>query len=1265
MYRLIESFSVQDIFIFGEKLSVPAIVEDDDGIRLLVLSEPTQDIPISLWTRAFNSGVKALVVVGDPYHGMLTEDYISDRIEVLNAPIYRFPPMATHYFSHPPTYREVRAAALGSPGPIADNFVHLHTHSDYSALDGLSKLSEIVARVKEMGGYAVAVTDHGACAAHPAFYAEATKAGIKPILGIEANVVEDRHARGVPKPEMKTATAAELSSMANSLLAATGVEREDFADWDEKADEERKKAITEAWKKAADVAKNDYFHLILWAMDDEGLKNIWAASTEANRDGYYYRPRMDWDTLRRWNKGVMCSTGCLRGPVAKRLKEGRVEEARINLARLLDIFGDRLYVEIQTNQMEEQKAVNLQLIALAEEMGIPLIAAVDSHYPLEEDAQIHKVWIAIQTDKDLQDESDLFSGDGDYHLMDVDEVRYALSYLPSSIVDQAIANTNLVADRCNVEIKSVSVVPVFGESPQDDVEKLLDACLANWQRKVVGKPHSPEVYRERMVEEMEQIGGKGLAGYFRMVRDYVVWSKSQGILVGPSRGSGGGCLVAYLSDITEMDPVEHDIPFWRFITPGRTELPDFDIDFPQSKRAEIEDYITRRWGEENVIRVGTQVRFKNKGTIRALARVLKSTIDIHFPDIEAINKIITAAEAHTAGKGLSWEELMDQESDTLGPWREKYPLLFECADRVVGGLAHYSRHAAGIVISTDAALTQALPLRRGEEEGDQMISEFDMNVLAQLGFLKFDVLTLRTLDTIQVTVDLIEAQFGERINVYDWRDEYRDPQVWAEVAAGNTLGIFQIETPGMTRLIKKLNPTQLSELSDSITLVRPGPARSGLQDAYLRRKHGEEAVTYPDPRLEGVLASSYGCLTYQEQVMEACMILAGYSTEKADEVRSILGKKKVEKVEEEGRKFIPACVERGMTEADATQLWEQIKEFAKYAFNKAHAFGYAILGWWCAWLKYHWPVQFFGAAMTTIEKDRMPEFIVDARRMGYKVLPPDINESGIGFRTQGMVIRYGLDSVKDVGYISAVDAMAGQPYSSFEDFMARKGNKANAKVVRTLVQVGAFDSIYPNRRALEYLLEWEASPISARCQFWDEAVVGPNALPCRFDWSSEPVVLGVRGQPLKGKPIPQRCSRSCRHYTAPGTPDLSQIGPYSDRDIRQREMEMLGIHLSSTPFDHVPEDLREEVLTAEQLERSPAGQYRTMGLVSRVHVTTDKNGREMAFVDLMAQTANVSFAVFSKAWESYKSDLTPGALLGAVVVKTNRGVNIKSTVRLG
>lgn len=1280
-YRTVEDVGTPDF---------PAVVvEDPDGFRILVIDDwdtPVRVLPMRVWQRAYDAGTVMLVVDGDL--AISTEDFLARRVEVPTQQAYEVVGLK-EMSEHHPTFRDYfgLAEAEAQVDPLeTTQFVHLHTHFEYSQLDGLSTVEEAIRAVQAdpEGGGAIGSCDHGNCAVHPELQSLADQHGIKPIFGMEGYFVPDRFRRS------------------ESWLELDGV-RVDPAHL---TDAEKKKA-----EKRSDTqeVKNEYTHLSLWAINEVGLRNLWAISTEAYRDGLYDgKPRFDWDTLERYHEGIVCGTGCLRGPVARPLitcacghersrhdsgactkcsclsLTTQTETARENLLRLHQIFGDRLYVEVHTNHLDDQIEVNHRLADLSRTYSIPPIVAVDSHYAVPEHKVVHQAWLAMQTGKTLEEDTSLFAGGQDYHLKTAAEVRKSLPYLDDDFVAEGMANTVEIARMATAKVGGEVTTPTYSRASKEhpdpvqrDIERLVEVCLANWERKVVGKRHSQQEYMERFEREMALLIAKGFCGYFLIVWDYVKWAKDQGCLVGPGRGSGGGSLVAYLADIVEVDPVDSDLIFERFLTEGRNSLPDFDIDFPSSWRGKILTYIKERWGAEYSANIGTISRLRSKAAINDTVRVLKPILpyEVPFKDFDLLKKAVEEADRPLAGKHLPWEEFKAQYHDLVDPMEAAYPDIFAVVDVVMDRVKTYGKHAAGIVISTGRPLTD-LPMRLAKDTNtgtEVMVTQFDMNALEALGYVKFDFLTLRTLDTLQVCIDLIAEKFGVRINPYDWQQEYDDPQVWEEVSAGRTLGLFQIETASGTRLTKRMLPANVFDLAAVMTVVRPGPMRSGLTESYLRRRAGLEPITYLDDRLEDFLGDTYGSMIYQEQVMATCMNLAGYDSTEADGVRKLLGKKQVEKVQAAGQEFVERAVQCGTARDVAETLWGQMAEFAKYGFNKAHAFAYAVLGYWCAFLRFHYPAEFLVAALSTVDADRIPEFVEDCRRNGYTIIPPDVNRSGVEFSSEGVDIIYGLSMVKGIGEETAKQIVSMAPFKDLDDFVSRtvsfSGSKVNMGHLRTLVEVGGFDALVPNRRAVERQLEREASGEAKRCVFKKPDVTGSDReTVCGFDWANEvdpPTVMRGRGKnkTFIPKDPPKRCTVACRQYKAPDPVRAEDVVPYTSEEIMFRERELLGTWITHSPFAMIPADLLEDpqVYTAQAIEAAPASteyEYVGVGLVEEVKQRVDKNGGQYAFVKINMQDGQIEAICFASVWCDIGGQVAVDRLCVAAIRKTPRGYQL-------
>lgn len=1268
MLSLIGSYE-QDpktVEIDGRSFPSPSLVEDSDGLRWMIDADAAESVRSSAWTAASAAGAMGLVTRAPDGRGvwaMSSETFIEERASSTGG---RFTVEPKHWriFDQFPTYAALIARTAAQEktepsGAVSDEmldeigFVHLHTHSEYSLLDGVSMVSEIVDVTVEQGGKYASVCDHGNCAGHPDLQVECDKAGIKPIFAMEAYLVDDRHKRlehfTLPEPKPS-----DFPKDPAGLKAATDAYKERRAEFV--------------------AALKDYWHLVLIATDKRGLHNLWAMSTEAFQEGKYGKnPRLDWDTLARHSEGVIATTACLRGPLLhKGLLDGDFDGAMTRLARLQEIFNDRLYLEIHTNQLPQQIQANQMMVELSRQHRLPLVAAVDAHYARPEHKHPHRVWLSIQTDSDINDDSSLFGGDQNYHLADEAEVRASLAYLGQDVVAESIRNTARVALQATAEVRGTPTPPVFSKNgPEEDRQRLLDLCLSNWG-KTTGKRFSEAEYVARFEREFNLLSKKSFCGYFLMTADMTNHAKRNGILVGPGRGSGGGSLVAYLAGITDIDPIESELLFERFMTEGRTELPDFDVDYPASKKQFMQQYVRTRYGEKSVTVVGTVSRLKNRGIIDKLGKAMSSVLPEGFyVDALAMKALIADAEADSAGLGMKWADMMERDAERWDPLRKQYPEFFEMADILVGRVHTFGQHAAGMVVTTDGALTDSLPLRTGDES--HLIAQFDKDVLERLGYVKFDLLTLDNLDRIQATIDLIRERRGHEVDVYAWREQYEDPQVWEEIAEAHTLGIFQIETNLSTQYARRLKPRSLADLADLVTIVRPGPRNSGLTESYLRRRNGEEPVTYPDPRMEQVLAKSFGSMLYQEDIMQACMLLAGYDSNEADKVRKILGKKKVEQAAIAGQEFIERATQRGMQRENATALWAQMQEFSKYAFNRAHAFAYAVLALWGAWLKFHYPIESLTSSLSGVDMDRVPEFVKEARRMGYKVLPPDINHSGAGFQVGGnaLEIRYGLEAISGIGEPAALAIKERAPYTSYDDFLTRVVEDktmpaVNMGTVRTLAHIGAFDSVVPNRRGLETVLLADKSGESTRCVFKQDTIpIGaPNGLPCVFDWSSEPDPINPKtGKKMKRKAPPKRCTKACRQYTPPPPLQVADVEPYTDRDIREIEASVLGVFLTSQPFDMLPDDERQYSITQAELALDPSGPggaYLLMGVLVKVRPYTDKSGRKMAFLEFETERGAISVTAFNTEWTRYSPAIRSGALYVVEAFRNPRGFTLQA-----
>lgn len=1220
MYRSIETYDPAPHDYHGVTLPACALVEDDDdGVRWLITAA---DPLTGHWRRAAANGAAGIATPADGGWLAATADtFAATRTERDG----RHTGWTGHLFPAPPTWIALRQREHAAPArpARAAGFIPLHVHTDHSALDGLTTVGELFSVVADHGATAVGITDHGTCAGHPAFQEAALLAGINPVFGIEAYLVNDAETRGVVLDTV-------------------------------------------------DGKATKYWHLTLLAAGDRGLRNIWAASTEANRRGFDGKtPRMDFGTLARHNEDVFASTGCLGGLLSRAILRGDHEAAAARLARLHDIFGERLFVEIQAYGTEAQRKVNIELVRLARAHGLPLLAADDSHYPTRNDAERHAVWIAGQTSSTLGEDTGMFNDGGELHVHTADDMRKALDYLPADVVEEALRSTVIFGELADARISTAKVLPLYSKADtradavDNDAVILRILAESGWSR-VAARPDQ-QAYRDRLDRELKVINGQEFAGYFMIVADFVRWAKDNGILVGPGRGSGGGSLVAYLTGITEIDPVRYGLSFERFLTPGRTSMPDFDIDFPTSRKDQILDYVATRWGPEHVVAIGTHMRLQSKAVIEQMGRVLRAELpDTAHADFKKMSAIIERAEAGTAGLGLPWDVLWDLHAEELAPYRARYPRALGFADYLVGRLKTYGRHPAGVVISTGEPLTGMLPLR-AIPKTDRMVTDFDAHAIEKMGLIKFDFLFLNTLDTVQKALDAVRDRYGRSLDLYAFDAELEDPLVWEAIRAGEVTGCFQIETSLGRKMCRDLAPERLEDLADVITLVRPGPRNSGLSKVYLARRAGHAEVEYPDPRLAEVLGPTQGAMIYQEQVLLTCRIIAGHDDAEADDIRQILGKKQVEKIDAAGRDFIDRATGGGMDRMAAALLWEQMAEFSRYSFGKAHAFEYAIVAYWMVFLKTHFPVQFMAAllsvAATTDHKERIPGFVKEAKRIGVPVLPPDINTSRIGFTAADGAVRYGVDSLKNIGEAAAAEIIARQPYTSVEDFAARTDSRAvTSRTVHILARAGAFDALEPHRAALVARLDAEASGAAKRCVSKADGL-GEDKLPCGYDWDSEPPTLNPRnGKTLPKKDPPKKCTTACRRYRAPDPVSPSAVPAYTDTQIGDIEHELFGFYLTHVPYTRMGDARR--AMARQQAEAAASGtpgRYALFALVDRTHEVIDRNGNKMAFLTLATEGPDLEAVCFSKLWATLPGTELTGRLVLAEVA-CGDGLILKSII---
>ena len=832
------------------------------------------------------------------------------------------------------------------------NFVHLHVHTEYSLLDGSNKIKEYVARVKELGMNSAAITDHGVMYGVIDFYREARAQGIKPILGCEVYVA--------PGSRFDKETAG---------------------------------------------GEDRYYHLVLLAENNQGYQNLMKIVSTGFVEGFYYKPRVDKEVLRKYHKGIICTSACLAGEVQKYIQRGMYEEACRSAREYEEIFGKgNFFLELQDHGLPEQKQVNQALLRMSRELGIELVATNDIHYTYAEDVKPHDILLCLQTGKRLSDEDRMRYEGGQYFVKSPEEMARLFPYAL-----QALENTQKIADRCNVEIEfGVTKLPKYDvPDGYTSWEYLNKMC---WDGFTERYPNDDGHLRDQLTYELSIIQKMGYVDYFLIVWDFIKYARDHGIAVGPGRGSAAGSLVSYTLGITNIDPARYQLLFERFLNPERVSMPDIDVDFCFERRQEVIDYVVRKYGKDRVAQIVTFGTLAARGVLRDVGRVM----DLPYAFVDSIAKMVPQELNITLDKALQ----MNPEFRNLYETNEQVKELVDMSKRLEGLPRHTSMHAAGVVIS-QKAVDEYVPLSRASD--GSITTQFTMTTLEELGLLKMDFLGLRTLTVIQNAVQMAEKSNGVKINVD--QIDYNDKAVLESLGTGKTDGVFQLESTGMKNFMKELKPQSLEDIIAGISLYRPGPMDFIPQ--YIRGKNNPDSITYDCPELESILEPTYGCIVYQEQVMQIVQKLAGYTLGRADLVRRAMSKKKAAVMQQERQNFVygneaehvPGCIANGIPEKVANKIYDDMIDFAKYAFNKSHAAAYAVVAYQTAWLKYYYPVEFMAALMTSVidNSTKVSEYILVCRQMGIQILAPDINESVGVFSVSNGAIRYGLNAIKSVG----------------------------------------------------------------------------------------------------------------------------------------------------------------------------------------------------------------------------------------------------------
>lgn len=1039
------------------------------------------------------------------------------------------------------------------------NFTHLHVHTEYSLLDGSSKIKEIVARAKELGMDSLAITDHGVMYGVIDFYRAARDVGINPILGCEVYV-----------------------------------------------------APNSRFDREAGRSEERYHHLVLLAENNTGYSNLIKIVSRGFTEGFYYKPRVDYEILEQYHEGIIALSACLAGIVATKLRGGLYEEAKKEALRLLDIFGDdHFYLELQDHGIPEQKTVNQGLIRMNQETGIKLVATNDVHYTNAQDAQAHDVLLCIQTQKKLADEDRMRYEGGQYYLKSGREMEALFPYAL-----EALENTYQVGNRCHVEIE-------FGEYklPKFDVpdgysawEYLQKLCKEGLKKRY---PDNWEEHMERLNYEMDTINGMGFVDYFLIVGDFIKYARDHGIPVGPGRGSAAGSIVAYSLGITNIDPIKYNLLFERFLNPERLTMPDIDIDFCYERRQEVIDYVVEKYGKDRVVQIVTFGTMAAKAVIRDVGRAM----DLPYSYVDSIAKMIPKELGITIEKALK----INKELFALYESDEQAKSMIDMSLRLEGLPRHTSTHAAGVVISKEA-VDEYVPLSKGSD--DTITTQFTMTTLEELGLLKMDFLGLRTLTVIQDAVNLIRKN-GEDLDI-DTID-FGDKKVYELIASGKTEGIFQLESAGMKSFLKELKAESIEDVIAGISLYRPGPM--DFIPKYVKGKHNRDTITYDCPELESILSPTYGCIVYQEQVMEIVRKLAGYSFGRSDLVRRAMSKKKSDVMERERKNFVygneeegvKGCVANGISQETANKIFDEMIDFAKYAFNKSHAAAYAVISYQTAYLKCYYPVEFLAALLTSVlgNVSKISEYSLNSRQLGIEILPPDINEGESNFSVSGHNIRYGLSAIKGLGkpVIDCIieERQAKGPYTSLRDFAYRlSGKEVNKRTIENFIKAGAFDSL-PGTRKQKMMIYVDV--LDGINQERKNAMSGQLSL---FDFVSE---------------------EDKKSYEV----KLPDVGEYDKETLLSFEKEVLGIYVSGHPLEEYKPIWEKNITrsTADFELDDETGEVKVRdgesvvigGMITGKSVKSTRTNSMMAFITLEDLFGTTEVIIFPKDYEANRSYL--------------------------
>lgn len=1089
---------------------------------------------------------------------------------------------------------------------------------------------------KANGDEAIAITDHDEVGGHLDFQKSCAKVGIKPIFGTEARWVHN--------------------------IAAS---------------------------REAKTAGRDSSHIILLAADQDGLRNLWSLSSLAYEpENFYGKPQLNPDLMRQYSSGLWASDGCGLTRFTDHVNEDDLDSARKEWAVLLDVFGDRFYSELHTFQIidpitDEDKALNARITAMnqakmrfAKEMGVPLVVVNDAHYSQKNQWEEHRLVYNLSTQAYRKDQVEAKGQAADW-LMSPEEMVFFMGRhgIPTSVTEEAIKNSWWIADQCNVEIKPTLSMPRLYPSDQEDAEAFRRSIEEGFKRFISDKGLPEKVYRDRLEYEAKLIVDQGMPGYFNVVADYVMAARDGSYakwvdpaapkdpcLCGPGRGSGGGSLVNYVLGITSLDPIKYDLMFERFINPDRPDYPDIDVDFQKSRRQGVKDYLGARYGVDNVCSIGTRSRSGPKQMLKDICRAM----GIPWTDTQKMVALIEEVDNIEVDEDLDpdvetpgWAEVISHLDTDLAPWARKYPVLFQRLEHMVGLVRQAGVHAAGVVVNTTPMLgSMPTRIKKGTRS-----TQFDMHEVAEMGGVKDDLLANKGLDVLDLARKLVYERHGVWLDydgfgfgvpdnaaqVITFGDEhYNDPAIWEQIDRGMTAGIFQIGTVSGTKQAMRFKPRSLVELADLASINRPGVIRAGQLDHYLKRRNGDEDIVYDHPLMEPITGPSssmntYGILVYQEQLLRTARDLAGFTPGQGEELRKAIGKKLADKIADIKPKFIDGCLDnpdftgQGGTRNTALKIWTSLEAAGAYAFNKAHATGYAMQPCWEIWTKHYFFDEFIVACLS-VTPEKTTQFIRECRKRGRPILPPDINKSGSRFTLTDDGIRYGLTDIRGIGEAVMPDIIAARPFESIDDFLLRGGAGRKKGVVDSLIKVGAFDSICTTWR--QEMLD-EVYYYRASCE------VAPNKWQGLSEDERAAIVFGK---------------------WAANPDDYPSFDFDDEKYIIEMETELLGTHVSIDPMARFSPMIEGECVNhpSDIDEYDTGARFTVGGELTKIKVHKQRNGKEMAFLSIRWLEEDFEVTAFADAWEANKRMLTEtGVPVACDVIKlSGKGCQLSVAIRL-